>query len=123
MVISSHQPTFVILLGIFCMYLLLGMFLEGASMVALTVPVLAPMISGIGLDMISFGVIVMLLVEIALLTPPVGLNLFVVKGIADEPLGLIIKGIFPFLVILLLMAVLLSLYPNLALWLPTRMAQ
>lgn len=122
MVVSSHQPVFVIFLWIFAMYLILGMFLEGASMVALTVPVLAPMLSGLGLDMISFGVIVMLMVEIALLTPPIGLNLFVVKGIVDEPLGSIIKGSLPFLIILLSVAVFLALYPNVALWLPARMA-
>lgn len=122
-VMSSQQPVWVIVIALFVMYLILGMFLEGASMVVLTVPVVAPMISGIGIDLISFGVILMLMIEIALLTPPVGLNLFVVKGIINEPLSLIIKGTFPYLLIIMFVAILIYFFPDIALWLPNKMSQ
>jgi tripartite ATP-independent transporter DctM subunit len=120
-VLNANQPLWVILIALLVMYLILGMFLEGASMTALTVPVIAPILPSLGIDLVSFGIMLMMMIEIALLTPPVGLNLFVVKGICEEPLSLIIKATFPFLMIILIVAVMLYFFPQLALWLPSKM--
>ncbi|MBN2124197.1 MAG: TRAP transporter large permease subunit [Deltaproteobacteria bacterium] len=120
-IISSGFSNIVLILILFLLYLVLGMFLDGGSMTILTIPILAPMFPALGIDTIVFGVVLMMLVEVALLTPPVGLNLFTVKGIVNEPLSLIIKGTAPFTVLILLAAVLVMLFPDLALWLPNHM--
>jgi C4-dicarboxylate transporter DctM subunit len=97
------------------------MFLDGGSMTVLTVPVIAPMLPALGIDTIAFGVILMMLIETALLTPPVGLNIFTVKGIVDEPLSFIIKSVVPFVMILVLGIILVFMFQDIALWLPSRM--
>ena len=79
-IVNSGLPTLAILLIIVLFYLALGMFLDGGSITVLTVPVIAPMLPVLGVDVVAFGVILMMLIETALLTPPVGLNIFTVKG-------------------------------------------
>lgn len=120
-IVSSGLPTAVILLFIVLFYLALGMFLDGGSITVLTVPVIAPMLPTLGIDVVAFGVILMMLIETALLTPPVGLNIFTVKGIVDEPLSLIIKSVLPFVLILIFSVVLIFWVPEIALWLPAQM--
>jgi C4-dicarboxylate transporter DctM subunit len=120
-IISSDLSNFLLIAMLVVFYLLLGMFLDGASITVLTVPVLAPMLPQLGIDKVVFGVILMMLIETALLTPPVGLNIFTVKGIVDEPLGFIIKSVSPFVLILVLGIILMFLFPMIALWLPTHM--
>lgn len=121
LILSSGLPTVMILLLIVIFYLVLGMFLDGGSITVLTVPVIAPMLPLLGVDVVAFGVILMMLIETALLTPPVGLNIFTVRGILDEPLSLIIKSVLPFVLILIAGVVLIFLMPEIALWLPARM--
>jgi tripartite ATP-independent transporter DctM subunit len=121
LIIGSGLPTWVILFLIMFFYLALGMFLDGGSITVLTVPVIAPLLPSLGIDVVAFGVILMMLIETALLTPPVGLNIFTVKGILDEPLSLIIKSVLPFVLILIVSVVLIFLIPDIALWLPARM--
>jgi tripartite ATP-independent transporter DctM subunit len=121
LILSSGLPTVMILLLIVLFYLVLGMFLDGGSITVLTVPVIAPMLPLLGIDVVAFGVILMMLIETALLTPPVGLNIFTVRGILDEPLSLIIKSVLPFVLILIASVVLIFLIPEIALWLPARM--
>ena len=106
---------------LFIMYIILGMFLDGGSITVLTIPILAPMFPVLGIDTVVFGVALMMLIEVALLTPPVGLNLFTVKGILKEPLFLIIKGTSPFALIILIAAIMVMIFPELALWLPSHM--
>jgi TRAP-type C4-dicarboxylate transport system permease large subunit len=120
-ILSSGFSNFFLILMLIVFYLILGMFLDGASITVLTVPVLAPMLPALGIDTVVFGVILMMLIETALLTPPVGLNLFTVKGIVDEPLGYIIKSVSPFVLILVLGIILMFLFPQIALWLPAYM--
>ncbi|MGD8562542.1 MAG: TRAP transporter large permease, partial [Desulfarculaceae bacterium] len=120
-IVSSGLPTFVIILVMVFFYLVLGMFLDGGSITVLTVPVIAPMLPALGIDTVAFGVILMMLIETALLTPPVGLNIFTVKGIVEEPLSLIIKSVLPFVAILVLAVILVFAFPQLALWLPSHM--
>ena len=121
LIVSSGFSNIVLILILLVFYLILGMFLDGNSITVLTVPLLAPMLPTLGIDTVVFGVILMMLIEIALLTPPVGLNIFMVKGIIDEPLGFIIKSVFPFVLIIFFSAVLMFIFPQLALWLPAHM--
>jgi C4-dicarboxylate transporter DctM subunit len=120
-ILSSGLPIWGVILLIVILYLCLGMFLDGGSITVLTVPVIAPMLPALGIDTIAFGVILMMLIETALLTPPVGLNIFTVKGIVDEPLSFIIKSVVPFVIILVLGIILVFMFQDLALWLPSQM--
>jgi C4-dicarboxylate transporter, DctM subunit len=104
-------------------YLVLGMFMESLSMLVATVPIITPVVMTLGFNPVWFGVLMMLLIETALITPPVGFNLFVVQGV--RPRGQIhdvIIGSAPFVVTLLIMVALLLAYPQIALWLPQTMA-
>jgi len=120
-IFSSGLPIWGVILLIVILYLCLGMFLDGGSITVLTVPVIAPMLPALGIDTVAFGVILMMLIETALLTPPVGLNIFTVKGIVDEPLSFIIKSVVPFVMILGLGIILVFIFQDIALWLPSQM--
>ncbi len=100
-------------------YIVLGCFMETMAMMITTVPILAPVIVSMGYDPIWFGIIVILLVETAMITPPVGVNLYIVQGVRREgALGDIILGAFPFVLTLLVMVGLLIAFPDIALFLP-----
>jgi C4-dicarboxylate transporter DctM subunit len=120
-IVSAGLPNTVVIGVMVFFYLLLGMFLDGGSITVLTVPVIAPILPALGIDTVVFGVVLMMLIETALLTPPVGLNLFTVKGIVNEPLGFIILSVLPFVLILLGGVILVFVFPQIALWLPTQM--
>ncbi|MCC7275295.1 MAG: TRAP transporter large permease [Alphaproteobacteria bacterium] len=101
------------------LYILLGMFIEGVSMMLLTVPVLYPSVLALGFDPVWFGVILVVFIELGALTPPMGLNLFAIHSVAgDVPLRTIIRGSFPFALVMLLFLAILYVLPELALWLP-----
>ncbi|XWN32454.1 MAG: TRAP transporter large permease [Devosia sp.] len=115
-------PPFAILALILAIYLVLGMVLESLSMVLLTVPIFAPLVAGLGYDLIWFGIVVVVMTEISLITPPVGLNVFVLKTVLpDVPLGSIFKGVVPFILADIVRVGLLLAIPGLALWLPSLM--
>ncbi|MDH5749298.1 MAG: TRAP transporter large permease, partial [Rhodospirillales bacterium] len=106
---------------LFC-YLVLGCFLEGFSMMVLTMPIFFPVIVQLGFDPIWFGVIVVLTLEMGLITPPVGVNVFIVKSVApDVPLGDIFIGVAPFLFAMIIAVLILTMFPALALFLPQAM--
>jgi len=98
--------------------LLLGLFLESLSMLLIMVPVLFPTVASMGIDPIWFGIFFVILIEVALITPPVGLNLFVIQAIAKTPLGVIAKGVFPFIILMMFSVVLIYIFPAIVLWLP-----
>jgi len=107
---------------ILVIYLLLGCFLDAISMMVLTLPVVFPIILGLGFDPIWFGVVAVLMMEAGLITPPMGLNLFTVAGVAKGvSLETIIKGTAPFLVAIIFVAVVLTIFPQIALVLPKMM--
>jgi C4-dicarboxylate transporter DctM subunit len=111
-----------IMLFVNLLLLLLGCFIPPAAIVLMTAPMLLPVIKGLGLDPVWFSVIMTVNLEVGLLTPPVGLNLYVVQGIApDIPLAGILWDLVPFLIIDVILIVLLCAFPELALWLPTKM--
>ena len=113
--IASTEGFILLVSGIL---LVLGLFLESLSMLLIMVPVLFPTIAALGVDPIWFGIFFVILIEVALITPPVGLNLFVIQAIAKTPLGVISKGVFPFIVLMLFTVVLIFFFPQLVLWLP-----
>jgi C4-dicarboxylate transporter DctM subunit len=107
---------------IMLMYLLLGCLMDAMAMIILTVPIIFPVISALGFDPIWFGVIIVMTVELGLIHPPVGMNVFVIKSvIPDVSFSTIFKGVLPFIVTDLIRLVILISFPMLALWLPSHM--
>lgn len=98
--------------------LVLGMFLEVFTVLLLTVPILIPLLQPLGIDPIHFGVVMVINMEIALLTPPVGLNLFVIANISKTPLADVIRGTTPFVILMLGLLMLITYVPSISLWLP-----
>ena len=116
------SPYFLILvLTIF--YIILGMFLDGISAVVLTMAIIEPMIRQAGFDMIWFGVFLVIVVEMAQITPPVGFNLFVLQGMANKDMGFIARSAFPLFLLMILAVVVIIIFPEIALWLPEQMIQ
>lgn len=103
-------------------FIILGMFMDGFAILVLTVPLVQPIIEPLGVDMIWFGVLMVICLEMGLISPPVGVNVFVVKGIAPGvPLNTIFRGIWPFWFAMLLAVTLIVLFPQIALFLPETM--
>ncbi|WP_349358075.1 TRAP transporter large permease [Stappia sp.] len=117
---SGLDPTTVLIL-ILIFYIVLGCFMDSMSMILLTVPLLAPVALELGFDLIWFGIIVVTVAEIGLITPPIGMNLFVVQATArDVTQGTVVRGIFPFILADILRLTLLVAFPALVLWLPSQ---
>ena len=109
----------IVMLIILAFYVALGTVIEGLAMIFLTVPIFVPLVEGLGFDLIWFGIVMVMVVEISLITPPIGLNVFVIKSmLPDVPLKTIFKGITPFFIADLVRLALVVFIPSLALWLP-----
>ncbi len=102
-------------------YIFLGCFLDGISMIVLTMAVIEPLVRAAGIDMIWFGVFVVLVGEMALITPPIGFNLFLVESMTGKGIGFVSRATLPMFLLMLLGVVLLTLFPGLATWLPSAM--
>jgi C4-dicarboxylate transporter DctM subunit len=112
-------PPLAVMAVIMLLYLVLGCFLDTAAMTVLTVPIFFPIAMGLGFDPLWFGVLIVMAMEMGLITPPIGMNVFVIAGIApDVPMQTIFKGIIPFLVADVLLVVVLMLFPAISLFLP-----
>jgi C4-dicarboxylate transporter DctM subunit len=109
------------LLAVMLLVLVLGMFLETISIILITTPIVLPVLHALGIDPVWYGVLLMINLELALVTPPVGMNLFTIKAIARSPIEPIIRGVLPYTVILLAGLGLVLAFPSLALWLPSTM--
>lgn len=108
-----------VLLVILGIYIVLGCMFESMSMILLTVPVFFPVVAGLGLDLVWFGILVVIVTEISLITPPVGMNVFVLRGVLpDVSTGTIFRGIVPFIAADFVRVALVLLFPALTLWLP-----
>ena len=111
------------LIAVVLFYLVLGMFMETLSMMVATVPIITPLIIAMGFDPVWFGVLIMLLIETAMITPPVGINLFIVQGVRGRgQLHDVMFGALPFVASLIIMIALLIIFPEIALWLPEVMS-
>jgi len=105
-------------------YVVLGCFMEGLAMMVLTIPIVFPMVINMGFDPIWFGIILTLVMEMSLITPPVGINVFIISGIAkDVPMYTIFRGVIPFWFPMLVCIILLCVFPQIALWLPATMGR
>ena len=113
--------TLIFVLTIF--YIILGMFLDGISAVVLTMAIIEPMIRQAGFDMIWFGIFLVVVVEMAQITPPVGFNLFVLQGMANKDMGFIARSAFPLFLLMILAVFIIIIFPEVALWLPDQMVQ
>ncbi len=115
-------PAWVILSLILLFLLVIGMFLDIVSIILIATPILLPVVTALGFNPIWFGVIMIIACEMAVITPPVGLNLYVIKGVApDLHINEIIWGALPFVVIEVIAIAILTLFPSLVLWLPSIM--
>jgi len=113
-------PPFVIMFFIILVYLVGGCFIDALALIMLTVPIFYPVITHFGYDPIWFGVVIVLITQIGIITPPVGINVYVVSGVArDVPLEVIFKGVVPFLIALIIGTFLLIPFPQIALYLPS----
>ena len=100
-------------------YLMLGCFIDAMAMVLLTIPIFFPVAVTLGLDPIFFGIIVVVVVEMAMITPPVGMNVFAISGIVkDVPMQTVFRGALPFVGVMVVLIVTLMLFPRIVLFLP-----
>jgi TRAP-type C4-dicarboxylate transport system permease large subunit len=109
----------ILIIGIF--YLVLGLFMEGLSICVMSLPITLPLIIGAGYDPIWFGIFLVITVELAQVTPPVGFNLFVLQALSGQPIEKVAVAAFPFFLLLASTAVLLVFFPQIALWLPDQL--
>ena len=114
-------PRYVIFAGIIVLYIFLGMFLDIFAAIVLTIPVIFPLVTKMGFDPIWFGVVMVLVMEMGLITPPVGLNVFALSGVTGIPLHTVFRGVLPFVLAMVLCIILLIIFPQLALYIPSRM--
>ena len=118
-VVGFDLPSWAIMALIILVYLIGGCFIDALALIMLTVPIFYPVITALGYDPMWFGVIIVLITQIGVITPPVGINVYVVNGVAkDVPLQTIFKGVLPFLIALIIGTLLLIPFPEIALYLP-----
>ncbi len=121
-VVAQHLSRWVLLAAILVMVVMLGFFLPPVSIILMTAPIILPPLRAAGFDLVWFGVIMTIVMEMGLIHPPVGLNLFVIKNIApDIPLGDVVWGVVPFVLLMTLAVVVLCFAPDIAMWLPDKL--
>jgi len=120
---EMNLSPYVLIFVLTIFYIILGMFLDGISAVVLTMAIIEPMIRQAGFDMIWFGIFLVVVVEMAQITPPVGFNLFVLQGMAGKDMGYIARSAFPLFLLMVLAVIFIIIFPEIALWLPEQMVQ
>ena len=120
---EMNLSPYVLIFVLTIFYIILGMFLDGISAVVLTMAIIEPMIRQAGFDMIWFGIFLVVVVEMAQITPPVGFNLFVLQGMAGKDMGYIAKSAFPLFLLMILAVIFIVVFPEIALWFPQQMIQ
>lgn len=116
---DMNKWTFMIIVNL--LFFVMGMFLEAVSIILITLPILLPMLIYFDIDLIHFAIIMTINMELGMITPPVGLNLFVVSGIAKEKLGAVVRGVIPFIFLMIFVLIVVILLPQLSLWLVDQM--
>ena len=115
---SLGLSPFTLITVLLLFYVLLGMFLDGTSIIVMTLPITLPLVTAAGYDLIWFGIFIVVAVEISQITPPIGFNLFVIQSQTGEGIGKIARAALPFFFLLLAFALMLAVFPGIALWLP-----
>ena len=118
---SMHLSVYTLLFALLILYIILGCFLDGISMVVLTTSVIQPLIIQAGVDVVWYGIFIVLVVEMAQITPPVGFNLFVLQGMTGKNIFYVAKAAFPFFLIMILAVVLITIFPQIVTYLPNQM--
>ena len=109
------------LLAVMLLIFVLGMFLESISIILITTPVILPALQALQIDPVWYGVLLVINLELALITPPVGMNLFTIKAITGAPIGAIVRGSLPYVLLMIGVLAAVMLWPQIALWLPGTM--
>jgi len=121
-VVALKVPGVAVLALIYIAYIILGCLIPGLALITLTVPIFYPVVMALGYDPIWFGVVIVLTNEMAVITPPVGINVYAISGVVkDVPMETIFRGIFPFFLMLVLALVILTVFPQIATFLPALM--
>ena len=120
---SMNLSPYILIMVLMIFYIILGMFLDGISAVVLTMAIIEPMIRQAGFDMIWFGIFLVVVVEMAQITPPVGFNLFVLQGMANRDMGYIARSAFPLFLLMIIATLIIIIFPEIVLWLPEQMIQ
>ena len=118
---SMHLSVYALLFALTILYIILGCFLDGISMVVLTTSVIQPLVVQAGIDVVWYGIFIVLVVEMAQITPPVGFNLFVLQGMTGKDIFYIARASFPFFLILNLAVVIIAIFPQIVTFLPNQM--
>ena len=118
---SMHLSVYTLLFALLILYIILGCFLDGISMVVLTTSVIQPLVIQAGVDVVWYGIFIVLVVEMAQITPPVGFNLFVLQGMTGKNIFYVAQAAFPFFLIMILAVVLITIFPQIVTYLPNQM--
>ncbi len=117
-VVDAGLNKYVILVAIMIIYVIMGCFMDTLAMILLTVPIFLPMLEAMGFSPIWFGVLMVLIMETGMITPPVGICCYVTSGVTKVPLGVVFKGIWPMVIAILVCTIIVIVFPQLSLWLP-----
>lgn len=120
---ESGMNKWIFLFIVNILFFILGMFLEAVSIILITLPILLPILAHFDINLYHFAIIMVINLELGMITPPVGLNLFVVAGVAKEKLGTVIRGVIPFIVLMIAFLIVTILVPQMSLWLPFGMGK
>ena len=120
-VIGLALPKYLVLTVIILIYIVLGMFCDIMAAILLTIPVIFPVVVALGFDPIWYGVLLVVVIEMGMITPPIGMNVFMLSGITNTPISTIFRGVWPFVAIEIIFVVILIAFPQIALWLPGTM--
>lgn len=118
---ESDMNKWIFILIVNVLFFVMGMFLEAVSIILITLPILLPILVHFDINLLHFAIIMTINMELGMITPPVGLNLFVVSGIAKEKLGAVVKGVIPFIFLMIFVLFLVIIFPQLSLWLTEQM--
>ncbi|MFO7751101.1 MAG: TRAP transporter large permease subunit, partial [Desulfobacteraceae bacterium] len=120
-IVSLGLSPYVLILVVGLMYVLLGMMLDGISIVVMTLPIVLPIVTAAGFEPLWFGIFLVFMVELSQITPPVGFSIFVIQGISDEKVSAILKATLPFFIIMVIMVILVTMFPEIVSYLPEKM--
>ena len=121
LVVGLGVSRYVIIAILSVIYIMLGMVTDIVSCMLITIPILFPVVKALGFDPIWYGVMMVTLIEIGFITPPIGINVFMFSGVTGIPLGTIFRGIWPFVVAILVFVVIMIIFPQIATFLPSTM--
>jgi len=120
-VVGLQVSKYLVMLVIILIYILLGMVSDIMGAILITVPILFPVIQSLGFDPIWFGVIMVILLELGFITPPIGMNVYILAGITNTPLGIIFRGVWPFVITIIIFVIIMVIFPEIVLFLPSTM--